>query len=68
MAQGMCQWPFQYLKGGCKKEGTDSFAGSDSRWWQDKGKWVQTKRGKIYVGYKEKVFYSEGAEALEQAA
>ena len=35
---------------------------------QDKEKWFQTKRGEIQVGYKEKVFYSEGGEALEQVA
>ena len=32
----------------------------------DKRKLFQTKREKNEIGYKDKVFYSEGGEALEQ--
>ena len=35
---------------------------------QDKGKWFQTKRWEIYVGYRKKPFYDKGSEALEQVA
>ena len=34
--------------------------------WQDKGMWFPTKREEIQTGYKEKVFYNKGGEALEQ--
>lgn len=32
------------------------------------GKLIQTKRGEIWTGYKEDVFYSKGCEALTQVA
>jgi len=35
---------------------------------QDKGKSFQGKRGEVWTGYKEEVFYSKGGEALAQAA
>ena len=34
---------------------------------QDKGKWFQTKRSEIWIGY-EDVFYNKGGEALAQIA
>ena len=32
------------------------------------GKLIQTRRGEIWTGYKEDVFYSKGCEALTQVA
>ena len=32
------------------------------------GKWFQTRKGEIQIGYEEEFFYSKGGEALEYVA
>ena len=55
---------FPYLRGGYKHKGDRRYRWSDSS--RTRGNGFQMKRGKILIRYSEKMFYSEGDEALAQ--
>ena len=57
---------FQYLNGNYRKEGDRLFSSVCGD--RTRGNGFKLKEGRFRGGYKLKIFYSEGAEALEQAA